>query len=794
MDRDSAILELDRLGLPVPDDLKKDISRLILGEYEKGQEDVVLSLKDADEDLPMYDGRRHLWLYDHPPVAEDNPDIVNDPIYWQRVPEEWKKKWKNRTITPKDWIPKGCPEEIPKEVFDFILSANPRFDKLVAYEPFYVYCEFARRMSDREETAESFVENSEEWVDFTMSEVHFSRINHLYALDRYAWIKDDSHPGGRRKYRASAPQALLCWLKNIGVNYVLAKGRQAAITSTEMACAAIRVRCIPSYKGVLVTDDKEETGKSIFGEKFSFTGTSLPEWLQPKTVLHDSTLMIMYGFSGSNEKGKRKKLTTEFSVFGSKDTQAINGTSPTDLYGDEAQNVATIDAILRERRPTSWASVNGKMRLIRQSFIWGTASSHDKGKGAFEGRYRDVKSKMMRGQNTGGWVAVFFDAFCRPYMTKDMYFREYKEEYMSNNDESAYKGLSREERLAMFSSHYPMSDEDAFRGPANSAVDGTVIKSHIDRILKFYPQGATRGYFVPEYDLAAPQAEGSRFPYAVLRSSFKRAVDGDLSAPVSMLCDHEEGWVDNYCQGTDPFAAYTGMSRMSSVIMAKAAAVRDLGNGKHEYVAAPVCWIDYVRSKDPHESFMQTKLMGMYYHNFGERACPELVEVEQGHSYIEFVQGPIMKCGDSLVTRGQLPIGYNIGNHPWGMAMKEGTKTLAYADLQRMISVMGHNIWSYTFYQQCKTIEHDENNKGSVKWGTKDVRRFNDDLVVAHVICFINMVHVHGSIQPRRIGVDEPEEEESMEFIRDASGIGSWKKVMVRKYDDVLETAPHVYR
>jgi hypothetical protein len=478
-------------------------------------------------------------------------------------------------------------------------------------------------------------------------------------------------------------------------------------------------------------------------------------------------MKVMFGFSPGKKKGEKKLFTTEMSLFGSKDTQAVNGTSPTDLYIDEAQNVATLQKILMERRPTSWATVDGKLRLIRQSFVWGTAASSDAGKGAFEDRFKQVKQQMQQGKPTGGWVAVFFDAFCRPYMSKEIYFKEYYEEYMS--DDGAFKGMSVEERKAMFSSHYPMSDEDSFRGSANTVIGTAIINKHIHRITKHYPGGPMRGRFVPVYDETKPMPEGSYFKYFVKDVRFEKAPDSDSFAPVFMFKNREEGCINNYWQGTDPIQSYTGLSRMASVVMASSAKFHKDGS-KVFHIPAPVCWVNGIRSDNPKDSFAQVKLMGMYYKNKGQRACPELVEVEQGHNYIDFCQSPALLLEDSLIDRTSLNPSFQIGNHPKGMAMKESTKSRGHSLLLEMIEYMGHNIWSYDFYSQLKNIEQDEGKNGSIKWGSSDVRRFNDDLVVAMLLAYIAMTQVGSTLPVMRDGVDDKVFETVMVPVFDAPG------------------------
>jgi hypothetical protein len=180
--------------------------------------------------------------------------------------------------------------------------------------------------------------------------------------------------------------------------------------------------------------------------------------------------------------------------------------------------------------------------------------------------------------------------------------------------------------------------------------------------------------------------------------------------------------------------------------------------------------VNGIRSDNPKDSFAQVKLMGMYYKNKGQRACPELVEVEQGHNYIDFCQSPALLLEDSLIDRTSLNPSFQIGNHPKGMAMKESTKSRGHSLLLEMIEYMGHNIWSYDFYSQLKNIEQDEGKNGSIKWGSSDVRRFNDDLVVAMLLAYIAMTQVGSTLPVMRDGVDDKVFETVMVPVFDAPG------------------------
>ena len=773
------MLHLQDLGLRdmplLPNELIHDLNESI------GPEEAFTSEEMGDG--PFYDGRRHLWLYKTPEASERNQDIANDPNYYDKIPQEWIDKWANREITKDDWSP-GAPEDLPKSFYRFIMSSWDRFDKIEAYEPFYVYCEYARRLNAEGVSAESFTRYSQEWLDYCVNEYVRSHDNHLYALDRYVSIKDDSQPGGRRKYKASAPQALLCYLKNLSLSYVLMKGRQAAITSTEMALANLRSRVIKSYSGIVVSGDLDGSGKKIFEDKFKSTGKHLPDWFQPKKMPHNSTLRVMYEFDGGDTKADAKMVTSEFSMFSSKDSQKVNGMTPTDFYCDEAQNVVSLEELVEERMPTQLAEVNGVLTIVRQSYIWGTGNINDRGKGALERLYKSVKKQMVNGDNTQGWVALFFDGFCRPYMNKQTYFNQWTRVMRGETDE--VKGRSTDDKKAMFASHYPMRDDDCFMRVENTVVPYIWIRKNLDRIDTHYAVGPKRGRFAFSLDSKRPMPKGMHVSHYIDRLSirFEEADPSDITAPISMYMDRVERMKDQYIQGTDPIQSETGQSLMASVIMASAAHTVVKDDRTYRY-PGPVCILNG-RTQNPKDIFLQTKLMGMYYANHHERSCPELVEYNQGHNYLEYVESPFIDCESSLMIQPELGPAFAStrpnGRVPYGLIMSDDTKTVMHMQMNEFHSALARNVWYREYFMQVKNLQQEERRDGKIiKWGTSDSRKYNDDLVMAMLLSYVAMKAKYAGRVPKKLG----EEDEDLviarsgQYIMQADGTKVWMNVPV---------------
>lgn len=746
-----------------------------------GQAPEVPDLYAPSESGPFYDGRRHLWLYNNPP---SEPDGV---CYYDKIPQAWRHKWADKEIAVSDFVPAELATTYP-EFIRFIMSGWERFDWLAAYEPFWLYCEYSRRLQEREEHAEGYARYSQEWLDFCLGEYEHGSVCHLYALDRYVSIKDDTQPGGRRKYKASTPQALLCYLKNLGLSYALMKGRQAAITSTEMACASVRSTVIKSYSGIIVSGDIEASGKNIFEDKLKSTGKHMPPWFRPKKVPISSTTRMIYEFDGGDTKADSKLSTSELAMFSAKDTQKVNGMTPTDLYCDEAQNVQTLETLINERMPTQLAEVGGKLRVVRQTFVWGTGNVSDKGKGALERLYKGIKKQMIEGKDTQGWVALFFDGFCRPYMTESVYRAEYNRIMRQGGDGGGeLKTTSDEDKRAVFSSHYPMRDEDCFMRIENTVVPYFWIRQNLDRIQKHFPAGPVRGRFAFDTDPKQPMPKGSHVDGYIQAHTirFVPAELSDLSAPVSMFMDRKRGMVDCYIQGTDPIQSETGLSLQSSVIMAASMhSIKEEGGRVMNY-PGPTCIVNG-RTSSPKDIFLQTKLMGMYYANDGERACPELVEYNQGHSYIEYVQNPWMDTAISLMVQPELGPAFASkyragGQLPIGLVMSDDVKTALHMQMNEFHQGLASNVWYREYFMQVKNLQQEERGGGRIiKWGTSDTRKYNDDLVIAMMLAYVAMKGryagkvPHQITQEERMTMERRESGGNARYVMNPDGSATW--------------------
>lgn len=718
---------------------------------------VAPKLKEDDIEGEFIDDRQHLWLWEH--QAEKARNRKEDPqekaeAYISRIPKKWVEKWKNVEITKEHW----CPERSDvhtKEFREFISSHIPRFDKIIANEEFYLYLEQARRWLDEGLTVASF-SGHDQW-DYVQKEFDRMNQNSLYAMDKYGWIKDDKAPNGRRKYYASTPQALIIFCMDRGHSLEIGKGRQAAITSTVMLYECFKMLTTTSYKGVLVTDDIEFTGKNIFNDKLKACYQYLARfesWIKPPKVPNYSEKKVVFDWSEGSGKDTQKAISAEYSLAASNDTQTINGTTPSKVVFDETQNIETYLKIKLEARPTMLSSgEDGTIRIARQLVAYGTGSSHQRGKGAFENEYKSTIRKWSAGEDTSSFVPLFLDWTCRPNMTRARYLEEQK--YYLNSSDNAMNGLAKEERESMFHAAMPSSPEDMFMTAHKTIVSPTIIRNQKARIYKAVAGGLDPivGRFVPVYDYNSLNPESFYVPFKIVGAKWEEAAADDLTAPVKMFLPPEKNWVHRYYQGTDPIQSSKGTSRFASVIWDQVGVI-ETKDGQRIYNPMPVCVLND-RQDRVEESYLQSKLMGMYYANYKQTACMEVTERNQGQDYENFIR---IQLGleKSLWLMRALPKEYQGGSHTYGIDLKQGRKGRSlFYDTVRLLTDNAHNIWYHDIWTQVEAIDVEERDDGTMDWGVLNKNTQNDDLVIA--LSYANISARSEGKDPKEITSDTPQ-------------------------------------
>lgn len=763
-------------GNPIQDNAAEVLSRLYQGGVrmsERHKQAIRLGGIDIDRsETPQKtvrtDGRAHLWLF--PEQAEAAKARKKDPqekaeAYMDRVPLAVKQQWASVQISRNDWVPESIDSHTP-EFRDFIKSHFPRFDRLKFYLKFYLYIEQARRWLDEDTSIEDY--RGEEQRRYATNEMARIEENRLYGMNKYGYIKDDEMPGGRRKYYASAPQALIVFLLDCGYSLEIGKGRQAAITSTVMLYEALTLMVRTSYKGVLVTDDVGFTGKAIFNDKLKACALFLKDrnaWMYPPAVPNWADTKIAFDWSGGSTKDEKKLFSSEYSVAASDDTQTINGTTPSKVVFDEAQNIPTYVAIKLEARPTMLTSDSqGNISIKRQIVAYGTGSSNQRGKGAFEGEYKSTIARFFRGdktesgkEKTSTFVPLFLDWTCRPNMTTSRYNEEYMF-YLSDN-EGDTAGLSREERTAQFHAAYPSQPEDMFLTSHKTIIPSLLIKKHLDRIYdECHSKGLAPkpGRFEPIYDMSRPMPDGSYLPYYVRDARWVPSSADDFEAPIRMLIDRTKGWSRRYVKGTDPIQSPTGNSKFASLVIDRAGYIGE-SEGQRIFQPVVACVLNW-KSPVTDENFLQSALMNLYYSNHGKRGCMELFEVNQGQAYEKFMCSPFIDLQNSLWLRMALPQRYRGGGHQRGVGLKSGnkggSKSALYSDVRNGFLDMGQGVWYYELFSQAQNVVVEEKDGGGLAYYPRNKNVDNDDLLDAFGFALISSECE--VLDPVEVGIDNP--------------------------------------
>ena len=752
------LLQLFSAGLPLSEEQEQEVRAAGLIKDEKPEDENVL-----------LDGRQHLWLTDvqakEAREREENPQPKAE-CYLDRIPQEWK----DREITKDDW----CPKDIQKHARDpefrkFISSHIPRFDKIKPNKQFWLFIEQALRWLAEGTTVSDF--EGEDQRQYVLEEFHRGHENRMYWALKYGYIKDDGFVGGFRKYDASTPQALLFWLRACKFSGELGKSRQAAITSTIMLDCAITILATPSYSGVLVTDDVEFTGKKIFSQKMQSSIRAMLQknpWMKPRKWNWSAKNLTAF-WGGSSSKEDAGAFSAEYTVAAANETQAINGTQVSEVDIDECQNVWTYQDIKLEARPAMISVINGVARVTRMLWAYGTGNRKQTGGGAFEAEYKGSLVKWRKGDDTSTTVPLFFDRTCRPGWTDKNYLDEY-DFYMRREDEGM-KGMTKEERMAVFFSAYPNKPEDMFLTSHKHIVPALTITDAWELIERHCANRGipVLGHYEPIMNPSIPMPEGTWYPFKVVDAKWVTHPPDDLNAPCRRFFDRprDEPWAYRWTHGTDPAVIGSGSSMFASAIWDSVGAYTEV-NGIKVFNPTIACILNDSKP-NMEDCFNQAVLMGMYYRNHGQQACPELVEANRGGEYTRWKTGPQFNLSQSLIYRTQLPPKYQGGGHLHGIDMKNNAqnsrKTELFFDIVAFIRAYGPrkddrgrvklNIWDYQYWTQLYNIEVEEKVTGAIQFATRNKNAYNDDLVYAVQYAFIASQCVNNI--PVRIDAVHPE-------------------------------------
>jgi hypothetical protein len=289
-------------------------------------------------------------------------------------------------------------------------------------------------------------------------------------------------------------------------------------------------------------------------------------------------------------------------------------------------------------------------------------------------------------------------------------------------------------------------------GGMKTVVPQFIIKKYRDSINALPEQAkSVKGWFEPVYLRDKPTPKGSIIPYYFNEVTFKKAPPSMYDAPVEMFRPPKRGYTGRYFSGTDPVPSDTGTSKHSTSILDAAAVVREV-NGRKLFIPTMACLVNH-RTNNAKQTFLQSVLARMAYRNLGQRACTEVVEIEQGWNYLGFQELDYIDTYETVRYRTEMPGKFTGGAHPKGVSMKKQRKSDAHLYLIEMIEEIGPFIKLLPFWNQLMNIKTTEQNDGTVQWKTKDVRRMNDDVVFSTMYAYMDW-KISGDT-PFHHGVDE---------------------------------------
>lgn len=717
---------------------------------------------------PALDGRQHLWLTEEQAERIRTRDVNPQPkaeSYFARIPQEWKDEWKDKEITKNDWC--GFePDQYTKDkdFRAFIRSTHGRFDLIIPHKKFWLYCEQALRWVAEKKFVHDIPRRKQR--EFALEEFRRGRENPMYWAIKYGYIRDDSYPGGWRKYDASTPQALIFWLSDCNLSAELGKGRQGAITSTRMLRRAIMMMTRHSHEAVMMTDDVETTGNAIMSQKLLSSIQYMIRrnpWMKPSDSPNWKPKGITLTWGSTSKKSEKKTYSSTTTLISSAQGQAANGANVSEADVDEAQNVKTYGSLKREMRPQMLANIDGILRVRRSLWGWGTGNKDHAGGGAFQAEITTTMGRWERGEDTSSFVPLFFDWTCRPGVTEKDYIDGYN--FYISGEADGMSGLSKEEQTAAFLSAWPSKFEDMWLASHTTMIPQVQISEALDLIIAHYHSKnlPIKGEFDILYNKSIPMPEGSYLPFAIQDISF-RVLDPDHpNAPIKMVSMPERGWLHRYYHGTDPIQSAGGTSAFGGAIWDNVGLIKEDGDQTryYPYVAAILNW----RPLRIEEAYIQNILLGMFYRNDGQKAAKEVVEANAGQDYIRFKTSAPFNLAESLWWRTALPAAYQGGQHIYGVDMKNNAtnsrKTSLFRDIQRFHSDFragsdGNRglppVPFYEYYTQLRDMGVEETKRGAIEFGVMNHKIQRDDLVFA--VQYAYMSCITANKRPEKIGTE----------------------------------------
>lgn len=631
-------------------------------------------------------------------------------------------------ITKEMWTPGGLKYDYENEFWNWINCINKGFQYYVDYGRFELYVKQAYAWINQNITwnPNASIETKKAYL---LLERERMLQNSLYALNKFAYIKNDS---SNNKYEAWKSQQIMLYLLDLTISYIMGKARQIGATTTIGAATGVKTMLTHNMYCKLVAQRTTKT-EELFRDKVKYPIDKFPTYVTP-SILGDSKEKLE--FARKVEKGKTIGSNSIFEI-SSPTSDCINGGSPTITLLDEIGYFDNLSEIISEGRPTllAYNPITGRQEFRRQVIGWGTGGEMDKGGAAMEAEYYAAKEAWMEKDYSHQIIPLFVNVFGRRGFTKQVYESE---------KISAYRRKSRpgeKDPKIYFHQSNPVTEEDMFLISSETIIPINIINKKLSDCQREKEKGTKLykwGYFVPIYNKGNKYGPESDVPYEIIGAKFVPASEDEIlnrshKAGVCIINEPQRNWVNRYFQGNDPVFTSSGTSNMAVAVWDSL--INDIS-----------AYIDF-RIDDYRYCYLQAFLMKLYYSPIkSNRAIgiKELVESNVGGEYLNYNRDK--KMMHTLVHQSKLPDTLQLGGVEIGINKRTKNAPFIINHLEEMLLLHLDSIHCDRFYEQLKTYVRKTTSQ-SVKWEAQNSKFHKDDIIDAVIYAYI-CAKSHKNLKP----------------------------------------------
>lgn len=641
------------------------------------------------------------------PLFTKRERVVTERLFKQQIESAAKFSGSYKEITEEMWRPASK----VKHTEDFIawidsINRPDGFWNSIHYKPYELYCQQAEQWL-REQPPE--FNSDEDIFEYRIRENQRCKENSLYALDKYGELKE-ANKSGTHKYVSAKVHKVLLYLLDCDYSFNLVKCRQMAATSTIALWILVKAMFNFNLSTNFISQDKIKAEDTL-ENKIKYGFSKFPKWLKPESR-NDRMQRIVFG--EQTGKGERDGNNSGISVLPPGKTAVASGT-PDKLIIDETGNIEELNAIITDDIPTMHGlnPETQQLELLRQVIMLGTGGEMEKAGIVLKTVYMSHLEMWKKRRFNIGIVPLYFNVWWRMGMTRE-YYEEMKElAYAAEGPTAAADKIK-------FHQNFPITLEDVFLQGGKTLIGMEEIQKHENRIadLGLIPD---YGYFEPVYDTTQPATEGSDVPYKITGATFVPCSIGN-QRNTTIIFQHPKKWMNRYYKGTDPIASDSGHSKLSSSIW-------------DAHYSCPCAVVNY-RTDNYRECFLQSLLLGIYYHHEEGHAVPEVLEANIGLAYREYIENK--GYGTSLVYSTELPDNLRAKTGVIQVTIdNKGLRNTTIIDILRSIfETYSDRIMITLYFTQLRTFVLKQKGAGQT-WEPLDKRYNWDDALFGLVYAYI---------------------------------------------------------